>query len=110
MRYSSTGNFVEFKFLNEVKCIIGERKMSRKTISSSIKAEVIYPAFGSDKSATTEFVNFDLTGEEALSMAKALLEAHTICDKVTVRISRKKNKSGKHVVTLTVCEDDLFIL
>jgi len=73
----------------------------RKTISSNIRAEVIYPAFGSEKSATTEFVNFDITSGEAVKLATALLMGIDN-QKMTVRISRKKSKkTGQHQVTVT---------
>ena len=79
----------------------------RKTISSGIKAEVIYPAYGSDKSATTEYVNFDLTDDESLNLAIALVQGARLSKKLTVRVTRKKNLSGKHAVTVTSATNDL---
>lgn len=76
----------------------------RKTVSAGIKAEVIYPAFGSKKSATTEYVNFDLARGGALDLAVALVNGSQLGTKVTVRINRKKNLFGEHPVTVTVVD------
>jgi hypothetical protein len=75
--------------------------MSRITIDSSVKAAVVYPALGSEKSVNTQFINFDLTEEEAIRLGTKLIQGASKSDQITVRVSRKKNKTGTHQVTLT---------
>ena len=76
--------------------------MPRTSISSKIKAKAVYPKFGSEKSATAEFVNFELTDAEALNLALSLLKSTQEANRVTVRLARKAaKKSGMHGVSVT---------
>lgn len=75
--------------------------MARITIDSGVKAKVVYPALGSNKSMSAKFVNFDLTDDEAATLGMKLIQGAHQSKKLTIRVDRKKNKAGTHQVTVT---------
>ena len=74
----------------------------RKTVGSRIYAKHVYPEFGSDKSANSVMVNIVLSDDEALNLARHLVQAARCARELTLAAQRKPAvKKQDHSVTVT---------
>lgn len=79
--------------------------MGRKTVASQIRAKVVYPKFESPKKASAEFVNVVLSDDEALNLAKSLIQGSRDSHEINLRVSLKAaKKSGLHGMSVTYDE------
>lgn len=74
----------------------------RICVGSRIYARAVYPKFGSPKSTSAEEINILLTDDEALNLARHLVQAARECKELTVKAMRKPSVRMKtHHVTVT---------
>lgn len=74
----------------------------RKTVSSQIYANQVYPKMESPKSATAEYINILLGDDEALNLARHLIQSARESTELTIRVARKPAvKTSKHSVSVT---------
>ena len=74
----------------------------RITVGSRIYAKAVYPKFGSVKSANAKEVNILLTDDEALNLARYLIQAARVSKELTIMAVRKPSvNKGDHRVTVT---------
>lgn len=74
----------------------------RKTVSSKIYAIATYPKLGSLKEGTSKFINIVISDDEALNLARHLVQAAREAKEVTVLCLRTPAvKSGLHQITVT---------
>lgn len=74
----------------------------RQTVGSRIYAIETYPKYGSAKSSSAEHVNVVLSDDEALNLARHLIQAAREAVEITAMFARiPAKKSGLHTVTVT---------
>ena len=74
----------------------------RKTVGSGIKALKAYPKLTSDKAATAEDLNIVLEADEALNLARHLIQGARDAKELTLRVARKLTvKTERHAVSVT---------
>lgn len=74
----------------------------RKTISSNIHAEKVYPGIHSIRAATAKYVNLVFEASEAEALGHSLLRAGSGAKELTIRAARTPAaKTSKHGVTVT---------
>jgi hypothetical protein len=74
----------------------------RITVGSKIYATHVYPELGSSKSAKAKMVDIVLSDDEALNLARHLVQAARVAKEITVAGTRKPSvKSKKHHVAVT---------
>jgi len=74
----------------------------RKTVGSRIYATHVYPEFGSKKSANAVMVNIVLSDDEALNLARHLVQAARCAKELTLTALRKPSiKKHDHSVAVT---------
>ena len=80
---------------------MAKKKSVRTTVTATARAKKVYPLFGSSKS-DSQYVNALLSEDEALNLAKNILQAVRESDELTIRLDRKAAKKTKlHSVTVT---------
>ncbi len=77
-------------------------KPKRITVGSKIYAKAVYPRHGSDKSADAKEVNILMTDDEALNLARHLVQAARCCKEMTLKAMRiPSTKKKDHHVPVT---------
>ena len=77
-------------------------KPRRITVGSRIYAKHVYPVFGSIKSANAQMIDLVLSDDEALNLARHLIQAARQAKELTIAGVRKPAvKSHLHTVTVT---------
>ena len=80
---------------------MAKKKPVRKTVTATVRAKKVYPLFGSPKS-DSQYVNALLSEDEALNLAKNIIQAARESGELTIRLDRKAAKTTKlHSVTVT---------
>jgi hypothetical protein len=78
------------------------KETKRKTVGSRIYAKHVYPELGSEKSAAAVMVNLVLSDDEALNLARHLVQAARCAKELTLAAVRKPSvKKHDHAVTVT---------
>ena len=74
----------------------------RVTVGSKIYAKAVYPKHGSPKSADAKEVNILMTADEALNLARYLVQGARDSKEMTIKAMRTASKSKKdHHITVT---------
>ena len=74
----------------------------RKTVGSKIYAKHVYPEFGSKKSTTAVMVDIVFSDDEALNLARHLIQTARCAKELTLAAMRKSSvKKNDHSVTVT---------
>jgi len=74
----------------------------RITVSARIYAKHVYPGLNSVKSAKAYRVNIVLSDDEALNLARHLVQAARVATELTIMVNRKPSvRNGDHPVTAT---------
>lgn len=74
----------------------------RITVGSKIYARAVYPKWGSEKSASSKEVNILLSDDEALNLARYLVQAARSAKEMTLKAERKTSMRKKdHHLTVT---------
>jgi hypothetical protein len=74
----------------------------RKTVSSRIYAKATYPKLDSPKATTSVYLNVMFTDDEALNLARHLIQASREAMELTIKVIRKPaRKTGLHNVSVT---------
>jgi len=74
----------------------------RITVGSRIYATHVYPESGSPKSANAQMIDIVLSDDEALNLARHLVQAARVAKELTIAGIRKPAvKSGLHHITVT---------
>ncbi len=74
----------------------------RITVASDVYATHVYPELGSSKSAKAVLVNIVLSDDEALKLARHLVQAARETKELTIAAKRKPSvKKADHLVTVT---------
>jgi len=77
-------------------------KVRRVTVGTRIYATHVYPKDGSDKAAAAQMVDIVLSDDEALNLARYLIQAARVSKELTVAAIRKPSAKKKlHHVTVT---------
>jgi hypothetical protein len=77
-------------------------KPRRKTIGAGIKALKAYPKLTSTKAASAQDLNMLFDADEALNLARHLIQGAREAKEVTIRVARKPSvKTQKHAVSVT---------
>ena len=78
------------------------KESRRITVGSKIYATHVYPEAGSPKSANAQMVDLVLSDDEALNLARHLVQAARVTKELTIAGIRKPAvKTGLHHVTIT---------
>jgi hypothetical protein len=74
----------------------------RITVASNVYAAHVYPELASPKSANAVMVNIVLSDDEALNLARHLIQAARVTKQLTIAARRKPSvKNDTHLVTVT---------
>lgn len=78
------------------------KKQKRYNVASTIRATHVYPELGSPRSATAVLVNIVLKDDEALNLARHLVQAAREARELTIAAARKPGvMNNLHTVTVT---------
>jgi len=78
------------------------KKQKRYSVASTVRATHVYPELGSSRSATATLVNIVLKDDEALNLARHLVQAARESRELTIAAVRKPGtKNNLHTVTVT---------
>ena len=74
--------------------------MARRAIGTDVRAIVVYPALNSPRSATSD-INIDVGRDDALRLARHLIQGALLNPRVTIRAGRRPMANGQYRVTVT---------